>query len=81
MPFNIGIGELVLVAIVALLVFGGRLPEVGRALGKSLVEFKEGLKGAKHVADEEEDEDDEGEGEGEEDPSDAASVEREGERD
>jgi sec-independent protein translocase protein TatA len=30
---------------VGLLIFGKRLPEVGRGLGKSIVEFKRGLKG------------------------------------
>ena len=29
----------------ALLLFGRRLPEVGRSLGQGLVEFKKGLKG------------------------------------
>lgn len=43
MPFNLGIGEVLVVLVVALLVFGGKLPEVGRALGRSLVEFKRGL--------------------------------------
>ena len=39
-------GEIALIAIAALILFGGkRLPEVGRALGKSIVEFKKGLKG------------------------------------
>jgi len=28
-----------------LLIFGKRLPEVGRSLGKGIVEFKKGLKG------------------------------------
>jgi len=50
MPFNIGFGELLLVLIVALLVFGGRLPEVGRSLGKGLMEFKKGLQGVKDMA-------------------------------
>jgi sec-independent protein translocase protein TatA len=58
MPFNIGFGELLLVLIVALLVFGGRLPEVGRSLGKGLVEFKKGLQGVKDLAEEEGEEDD-----------------------
>lgn len=42
---NIGIPELILVLIVALVIFGpGKLPEVGKALGKSIGEFKSALK-------------------------------------
>jgi len=42
---NIGIPELLLVLIVALVVFGpGKLPDVGKALGKSIGEFKSALK-------------------------------------
>lgn len=50
---NIGPGMLILLVIAALLVFGPRrLPELGRAIGRTLNEFK---KGAKEVmADEEE---------------------------
>ena len=59
MPFNLGFGELLLVLIVALLVFGGRLPEVGRSLGRGLVQFKEGLKGIPYEDEDEEDEEDE----------------------
>jgi TatA/E family protein of Tat protein translocase len=33
-----------LIALVGLLFFGKRLPELGRSLGKSIVEFKKGLK-------------------------------------
>ena len=40
-----GMGEWLLIAAVGLLLFGKRLPEVGRGLGKSIVEFKKGLKG------------------------------------
>jgi sec-independent protein translocase protein TatA len=38
-------GELIVILVVALLLFGRRLPEVGRSLGQGLVEFKKGLKG------------------------------------
>jgi sec-independent protein translocase protein TatA len=72
MPFNIGFGELLLVLIVALLVFGGRLPEVGRSLGRGLMEFKEGLKGVKDMADDTLDEEEEDIGEPDEEDSDAA---------
>ena len=42
--FNIGIGELVVVAVVALFVFGpGRLPEVARAFGKGIREFRKAM--------------------------------------
>ena len=33
------------IAIIGLLIFGKRLPEVGKSLGKGIVEFKKGLKG------------------------------------
>jgi len=37
--------EMVMVMGVAVLLFGKRLPEVGRSLGKGIVEFKKGLRG------------------------------------
>lgn len=38
---GIGVTELVLILVIALVVFGpGKLPDVGRALGKSIREFK-----------------------------------------
>ena len=39
--------ELVVIAIVALLIFGRRLPDVARSVGKSIVEFKRGMKDVK----------------------------------
>jgi sec-independent protein translocase protein TatA len=42
---GIGVWELVIIGSVALLIFGGRLPQVGKNLGKGIVEFKKGLKG------------------------------------
>src|SRR5438067_6004861 len=38
-------GEFIVIAAIGLLLFGKRLPEVGRSLGKGIVEFKRGLKG------------------------------------
>ena len=36
--------ELVIILAIGLLIFGRRLPEVGRSLGKSIVEFKRGVR-------------------------------------
>lgn len=40
--------ELVVVMILGLLLFGARLPEVGRSLGRTMAEFKRGMKGFEH---------------------------------
>ena len=40
-----GMGEMIIIGALGLLIFGKRLPEVGRSLGKGIVEFKKGLKG------------------------------------
>ncbi len=42
---NLGGPELMIVAFVALLIFGNRLPSVMRSLGKSVTEFKKGVSG------------------------------------
>ena len=42
---SLGPGEMMVVMIVAVVLFGKRLPEVGRSLGKGIVEFKKGLRG------------------------------------
>lgn len=43
---NLGWPEMMVIGVVALLLFGKRLPEVGRSLGKGIVEFKKGLREA-----------------------------------
>ena len=40
-----GGAEWIVILVIGLLVFGRRLPEVGRSLGRSIVEFKRGVKG------------------------------------
>ena len=42
-----GAPEMLVIAAVALLFFGRRLPDVARSMGKSIVEFKKGLKDVK----------------------------------
>jgi sec-independent protein translocase protein TatA len=42
---SLGLPEMVMIMMLAVLLFGKRLPEVGRSLGKGLVEFKKGLRG------------------------------------
>lgn len=44
-PSGIGPGEMLLLGIVAVMLFGNRLPEVARSAGKSLTEFKKGMRG------------------------------------
>lgn len=41
---NLGWVEMLVIGIVMLLLFGRRLPEVGRSLGLGIVEFKKGLR-------------------------------------
>ncbi len=42
--FGIGVPELLLILVIGLIVFGpGKLPEIGKALGKSMNEFKQAV--------------------------------------
>jgi len=43
--FSPGPMEMVIIGVIAVLLFGKRLPEVGRSLGKGIVEFKKGIHG------------------------------------
>ncbi len=42
-----GTTELIIIAVIALLIFGRRLPDVARSVGKSIVEFKKGIRDVK----------------------------------
>jgi sec-independent protein translocase protein TatA len=42
---NLGAGEMIVLLIIGVLLFGRKLPDVGRYLGKGIVEFKKGIKG------------------------------------
>ncbi|MBZ4653867.1 MAG: twin-arginine translocation protein TatA/E family subunit [Peptococcaceae bacterium] len=51
---NVGFSELLVVLVLALIIFGpGKLPEVGKALGKSIAEFKGAVKKAENEIKEE----------------------------
>ena len=45
--------ELLIILAIGLLIFGRRLPEVGRSLGKSIVEFKRGVRDIQNEIEEE----------------------------
>lgn len=43
--------EWIVILVVALLIFGKRLPDIARSVGRSLTEFKKGISEAKEVKD------------------------------
>ena len=50
--FEVGPGELLVILLLALIIFGpGRLPEVGRALGKTIHEFRRAAREMEGAAD------------------------------
>jgi sec-independent protein translocase protein TatA len=52
MPFGIGVQELLIVLVLALIILGPkRLPEVGRSIGSGMREFKESLGGGRRPED------------------------------
>lgn len=50
---SFGWQEILIILVVGVLLFGRRLPEVGRNVGRSIVEFKKGLRGVQDEIDRE----------------------------
>ena len=47
LAFVLGTWEIVAIVVVGVLLFGSRLPSIARSMGKSVVEFKKGVKDVK----------------------------------
>jgi sec-independent protein translocase protein TatA len=53
MPFNVGVGEMVIVLVIALIVLGPKkLPHAARSLGSGMREFRDSLSGGSRRDDE-----------------------------
>src|SRR5947199_10864708 len=48
---NLGFSEVMVLMVIGVILFGRKLPEVGKYLGKGIVEFKKGLKGLEDEVD------------------------------
>jgi sec-independent protein translocase protein TatA len=42
---GLGMGEILVLLLIGVLLFGRKLPDIGRSLGKTVVEFKKGVSG------------------------------------
>ncbi|OWK45493.1 twin-arginine translocase TatA/TatE family subunit [Fimbriiglobus ruber] len=43
--FGLGMQEILLLLLLGVLLFGRKLPDIGRSLGKTVIEFKKGING------------------------------------
>jgi sec-independent protein translocase protein TatA len=43
--FVLGTPEIIMLLVLGVLLFGRKLPDIGRSFGKTMVEFKKGMKG------------------------------------
>ena len=43
--FGLGFQEMMVLLLLGVLLFGRKLPDIGRSIGKTVVEFKKGMKG------------------------------------
>lgn len=43
--FMLGTQEILMILVLGVLLFGRKLPDIGRSLGKTMTEFKKGMKG------------------------------------
>ena len=43
--FGLGFQEIAVILLLGVLLFGRKLPDIGRSIGKTVVEFKKGMKG------------------------------------